>query len=625
MLLCLTALNAWANVRFVLGTGEAVTYHERMTIDAPSYVENARQMIAEGRWLTSPDTYHSAGMSAYVSVLLRVFDGSILSIKLGSFVLWLTTLALVFLLVRRVGMTATWSYLAIYLCSASELLQKYCAVVQYEVPVMFLLTLFAFTAARPVAHLRHEFALGALAGLLCTFRLHFVLLLLLYLGARVWSLLRARGRAATGSAARAVGVTLLGYVTIALPWNVAYSAAASAPVFFQSSLGVFLERLNPNATGVMWPYPEAAQPHGIEFIATRPDLYILLLGRRFLYLFGFVPDVWAVRSRFAEVVGSATGLSYWSARTVFATFYVVLLAGGVAHLVASLRRGRSRPGLTASALCAAAVLAPQFIAGSSTRFLVPIVPTLLCLQLAAAAALSERLREVALFPLPAVTLDSETVVALPEAGVPFWLPRRWLERWGVQGVAGAVVVASAATILLCAVLFAPDAARMPVPSRTHHTTSPGPSAAAERAPRKLALDLGTQPTRASLDYGFSGNETVKRRSVVWSDGDRARLCVHLSPLPMAYVLQLEGAAFWALAPLSVSVRVNDRQVGTLTFTERFTRQSLELAPGALVSGLNTVLLEFEATGRPVDFEHGSRDGRNLALLLDHVRLAPAER
>lgn len=220
--------------------------------------------------------------------------------------LWAATLGVLYVVLQGLLRAPLWSCLGVCACSTSLLLQRYCAIVLYEILAMLPVTAFVGMVAqwspRPAAHA----LIGLVVALLCTFRLHFLGVLVLYALALVWQRLGA-------------------------PTN---------------------------------------EHH-------RPVVPTLT------YLFGFLPDTWYVHSRWVDAVVGVSGLAPSAIRKGFASLYVGALAGGLLHAGAVLRRRALEPALVARLCVAGPVFTAQAVTGSSTRFLVPVIPALLILQLRA--------------------------------------------------------------------------------------------------------------------------------------------------------------------------------------------------------------------------------------------------
>lgn len=369
--------------QFVANTDERLAYAPRMVADAESYVRNARSMVASGDWIVTNDTYHSVGETLYVAAQLRLF-GSVLAVKLGHVVLLAMTFACAAFAGRRALGSGFGASALVCALSSSILLARYCAVVQYEIVVHFLYALLLALASteRP-----RYFVLGLLIALAATFRIHFGFVLPFVM---VDAFVAARST--TDDALRAVqyrraALVAVGFALVAIPFNALYAARTDEPFFFQSlaSGTGWLRRLHRNATGMMWPYPRGVSPRGVDFILHEPELYIRFLVHKTGYLFGLVPDVWFVESRFVRGASALTGISREWLRYVFGGLFGLLSVVGWWAVV--VQWARAHFALRLAAIQVAAVLLPQWIVGSSTRVLVPIFVPLIMLQLFAAQRL----------------------------------------------------------------------------------------------------------------------------------------------------------------------------------------------------------------------------------------------
>lgn len=376
------------NLRFVLRTGELVAYAPRMTADAQTYVNNAQQMLGDGEWWFTPDTYHSVGASLYFATLLRVF-GTVSAMKVVHVVLFAASLALVHHVATRVFESARSAALAVAALGSSLLFARYCAVVQYEVVVAFL---FLAMLACASAEAPKPLAIGVLAALAATFRAHFGLVALFYAleAARVARSDLDQRRSHLRRAER----TFAGFAIVAFPFNAYYAARTGGFFLFQSASSgtAWLRRLNANASGAMWPYPAPAEPHGFAFVAQEPLLYLRLLFRKLELLAGIVPDVWFVESRWVLALSDVTGLAREQGRTAFGVAFGALTLAGLVSVFATWRGAHAA--LRLAAMQVVAVLLPQLVVGSSTRVLVPILPAIVLLQLHAVRhALAHALRD----------------------------------------------------------------------------------------------------------------------------------------------------------------------------------------------------------------------------------------
>ncbi len=110
----------------------------------------------------------------------------------------------------------------------------------------------------------------------------------------------------------------------------------------------------------------------------------------------------------------------------------------------------------------------------------------------------------------------------------------------------------------------------------------------------------------------------------WSDGPRSVVGVVLAPRAGEYQLVVQGSALWRIAPLTVSAKVNDTDVGTAVFAKKVTESTWKVPAKALRTGLNRIELVFSSTVRPSEVDPASKDKRALALLFSSVSLRPAQ-
>jgi GPI mannosyltransferase 3 len=141
----------------------------------------------------------------------------------------------------------------------------------------------------------------------------------------------------------------------------------------------------------------------------------------------------------------------------------------------------------------------------------------------------------------------------------------------------------------------------------------------------LDIDVGTSDGRAALESGFSGDETIGKRTAVWSIGPASRVTVSLNDGALPVILRVLGLAFHPIAPVDVSVSVNDRAAGVLRIPARWTSSALVLPEGAIRTGINAIDLRYSVTGRPKDFDPNTQDDRVIAVMLDRISLDPVPR
>ena len=361
------AVQAYSVVHFVrTERPDAPAYEPRMTIDAATYVRRATEMMARGDALFTPDAYHSVGMQVLAANVFRLTGVSPRAVKLLNCALWLCTLIVAFFAFRRV-LPPTAAWVTVTLVALSVWLQRYCAIVQYEVfasaalTTLFLLNVRGNGAGAAATS-------GAIAAVLAIFRAHFMVLVPAL--AAVYAVFPS-ARQKTRYLA-----LVLGFLAIAVPWNTYYSMRRGEPFLFQTEAALQAHRyLSPNAAGYNYPYYPPVEPSGLRFIVERPGDYVRLLLRRFTYLTGIEPDIWSVEPRGTRVVRLMTDRA--TARRINAVVALALVLGGAAL---SLRAStRTRGGVLAVALIAVLV-APHAIVSSSTRYMVPAIPLLTLLQ-----------------------------------------------------------------------------------------------------------------------------------------------------------------------------------------------------------------------------------------------------
>lgn len=134
---------------------------------------------------------------------------------------------------------------------------------------------------------------------------------------------------------------------------------------------------------------------------------------------------------------------------------------------------------------------------------------------------------------------------------------------------------------------------------------------------EVDLPMGIGAAGTMID-GFSSPS----RDSVWSVGLRSTLGVVLSTAEGNYRLKVRGAAISKLAPLTVSVRVNGKDVGTGLFEKKLTRAEWAVPANTLQPGVNRIEFSYPHTATPAEYNPKSQDNRPLALRFHHVMLQP---
>jgi len=145
LLLGLLALLVGQTVLFVRQTGNAVAVSANISIDTGSYLRAARTMIERGDWLFTPDIYHAAGMSIYLSWLMRAVGDDFAAMKLLTVGWWLVGMGSLAAVVRQAASGSTLlGLLAAVLYASSLTMRTYCAILQYEIVLEGFVMLLAF-------------------------------------------------------------------------------------------------------------------------------------------------------------------------------------------------------------------------------------------------------------------------------------------------------------------------------------------------------------------------------------------------------------------------------------------------------------------------------------------------
>jgi hypothetical protein len=137
---------------------------------------------------------------------------------------------------------------------------------------------------------------------------------------------------------------------------------------------------------------------------------------------------------------------------------------------------------------------------------------------------------------------------------------------------------------------------------------------------ELHFSMGAE-SAGHLVEGFSNPE----KQFAWSIGQRSVIAAVLKPSPGAYQLNVRGSAYSHIAPISVRLRVNDKDVGSTIVTKETGNIAWQIPANVLRAGPNQLALEYSKTGQPSELTPGSKDRRVLAMRFYAVDLVPAER
>jgi phosphatidylinositol glycan class B len=138
----------------------------------------------------------------------------------------------------------------------------------------------------------------------------------------------------------------------------------------------------------------------------------------------------------------------------------------------------------------------------------------------------------------------------------------------------------------------------------------------------INIDVGTDAADRYLTEGFGEAERDDRRSFAWSDGPRSELAIPTIALDVPTVFQVVARAYEPLAPLKVSVALNEHALGELTFGDDYTRSALLLPGNLLEPATNLVTLTYARTAKPSEAASDSSDRRLLAVAYDRFAFQP---
>ena len=142
---------------------------------------------------------------------------------------------------------------------------------------------------------------------------------------------------------------------------------------------------------------------------------------------------------------------------------------------------------------------------------------------------------------------------------------------------------------------------------------------AQQRTEQLALDLGTQSSRASLGDGWSWNEGEGDGTFVWSHGPRSvvRLSIHD---PRDARLILRGFPLPAEMAQTVSVSVNDAPIQSFEMQTTAADYTVAVPGVALVPGVNSIELAYAYTRSTLGERVEPR--RDLGVGWHHIELQP---
>lgn len=170
------------------------------------------------------------------------------------------------------------------------------------------------------------------------------------------------------------------------------------------------------------------------------------------------------------------------------------------------------------------------------------------------------------------------------------------------------------------------------------TVEPAKINAASKDPRHLSvlydwLILAPITDRAAVDLrsaapgvaglsGFYDTEGSGDGAFRWSRDRRSEIELFLDPDEKRdYELVLDARAFHPIAPVGVRVSVNGTRLGRVDVSEQ-NQQPRLMIPGARLSPIVRILLEYDRTAKPADVLPPSRDTRDIALRWSGLRLTP---
>jgi hypothetical protein len=136
------------------------------------------------------------------------------------------------------------------------------------------------------------------------------------------------------------------------------------------------------------------------------------------------------------------------------------------------------------------------------------------------------------------------------------------------------------------------------------------------------VDVGQPSQRRRLQHGWSGNEYIDGRAVVWTEGRSASVVFHVLPGASDDELDWEARAYAPIAPVSVTLALNGHRLGRVEVPADFRTGVMRVPRSALKAGVNVLEVEPSITAQPAKVEKTSLDERELGVLFDRVALRP---
>lgn len=335
---------------------ESYASHSNMEIDGRSFDRNAIEMINNGYWFYTKDTYHSPGMTILISWIYKIRN-SLSSVKFVNFLFWIGTLIVFYFLSKMYFFSENQSLLLVCMMSHSNLLHRYCATLQYEIIVGFFIILLLFLSLNKDSNAKN-IIFPIVSSILYLFRPHLGLFIFL-----------------SNSKKKRFLPSLAIFLIIIFLITLFYSVLNNSMTISADSFSDQFHRwLNPNSKGFNYPYPEYSKPSGIDFIITYPLLYLKLMLNKLNYLFGIYPDIWFVPSRLTEYLYE-NGYNTDSVIAIFGNIRLWLFVLGIISILKIKKRE-----CIYLVLFLIPIFLPHLIIGSSTRFLVPIISIVFLVQ-----------------------------------------------------------------------------------------------------------------------------------------------------------------------------------------------------------------------------------------------------
>lgn len=395
------------------------SFTPRLYIDGPSYVNGAIQMIQSNEWFYPiADIYHLSIPQVLFSYLFRIFPAEPLTIKIFNWLLWCGTIVLVYLLSKKIWKKTHVAWFSCFLYSASNLGQKFVATCQYEIILLFLVSLLFYILNSEEFDWKKSVLTAFLLTGCVAFHPHFVLFAIVIFWVfyfkkvqkKVWlgfvfPLLIGGTflftshivhnsknsffenwfsfRSATRPNPHAVPRPLKSY-------SLGELSSKYSDFLYYNYLRLPDKWLRADAAGYNFPYPEGEAVSGWAFVKKSSWEYIKLVGRHYRFFWGIDRDIWYIDSYFQVFLGETQlagvcsfyhtneitpswcwGNFVWGSRELNLILTVLDLLLLILGFIIWIRQERGPPLLALSFVII--FILPLFVVGGTVRFQLPLL------------------------------------------------------------------------------------------------------------------------------------------------------------------------------------------------------------------------------------------------------------